>query len=64
MILSGLYEASLDRKVIGSMLSGLSQEDKEKNRMSPEAKKKWEADGTQRIKFYKRIHQLYAVEAS
>ena len=62
MILSGLYEASLDRKVIRSILHELKAEEKRATK---------EADGnlpgsprdrtSEREVFYKRIHQLYAI---
>jgi hypothetical protein len=66
MIMSGLYEASLDRKIITNILADLKKERKQR-----EQREKEEEEGAdpepeidrdlQRSLFYKRIHQLYAV---
>jgi hypothetical protein len=62
MILSGLYEASLDRKVIRSIVHELKAEDKsakkEADRDLPRSPRDRIAE---RKVFYKRIHQLYAI---
>ncbi len=62
MILSGLYEASLDRKVIRSILGELKTEKKrakkEVDEVSPKSSRERRAE---REVFYKRVHQLYAV---
>jgi hypothetical protein len=63
MIMSGLYEASLDRKIITNILADLKKERKQREKAEEEgADPEPEIDrDLQRTLFYKRIHQLYAV---
>jgi hypothetical protein len=66
MIMSGLYEASLDRKIITSILAGLKTDRKQMEKAEEECEEgedpKSKIDlNLQSTLFYKRIHQLYAV---
>ena len=62
MILSGLYEASLDRKVIRSILHELKAEEKCSTKEADGNLPRSPRDRTsEREVFYKRIHQLYAI---
>lgn len=64
--MSGVYEASLDRKIITSILQELKIE-REENEKKGETKKEGVGPkgkiglGAQQALFYKRIHQLYVV---
>lgn len=62
MILSGLYEASLDRKVIRSILYELKTEERRATKAGLEIASRIPRNpNVEREVFYKRIHQLYAV---
>ena len=61
MILSGLYEASLDRKVIRSIVNELKVEDKNSRKETNSDVPSQRDLNAEREVFYKRIHQLYAV---